>query len=110
MGGIRALAADIFATAAAAPPYSDQTVLNLLLLREPYLATTLFDDDGAGWACHAHTMARQSRGERLSYRFRGREPLFDGNVVYTAGGHPFCVVHQYDRVPSWKQALEARFG
>jgi hypothetical protein len=107
----RDLALNIFTGCAARNvPYSDQASLNLLLSLEPYRSLVLFDDGTLGWACQAGTMAAEARGPELSYRFRGVEPLFDGDAVYTRDGTPFCIVHQYDRVPHWKQAIEKRFG
>lgn len=35
---------------------------------------------------------------------------FDGKMVTPDGGPPFCIVHQYDRVPKLKQAFEAMYG
>jgi hypothetical protein len=90
--------------------YSDQSALNILLSLTPYRDLTRFDDGTGGWACQAATMVRSARGVELSYQFRGHEPLFDGDTVYTSTGRPFCVVHQYDRIPAWKIALEKRFG
>lgn len=90
--------------------YSDQASLNVLLALEPYRELTLFDDGSLGWACEAGTMSASARGPALSYRFQGREPLFDGDAVYTRAGRLFCIVHQYDRIASWKVALERRFA
>jgi hypothetical protein len=90
--------------------YSDQACLNVLLSLEPYRDLTLFDDGTLGWACQGGTMSSQARGPALSYRFRGAEPLFDGHAVHTRAGVPFCIVHQYDRIASWKVGLERRFA
>lgn len=90
--------------------YADQSALNVLLSLGPYAGHTLFDEGALGWACQAATMVRTSRGPELSYRFQGLEPLFDGHRVFTASGRPFCIVHQYDRVPHWKVAFERQFA
>jgi len=90
--------------------YADQSALNMLLALWPFRERTLFDDGRYGWACQANTMAAAARGPELSYRFRDREPLFDGDTVYTADGTRYCIVHQYDRIPYWKHNLEKKFG
>ena len=90
--------------------YADQAALNVLLSLEPYSGVTFFDRGEAGWACEAATMVGSARGPDLSYKFAGLEPLFDGDAVYTRGGRPYCVVHQYDRIPAWKVRLEKRFA
>ena len=84
--------------------YSDQASLNVLLSLLPYRQLALFDGGDLGWACEAVTMVAAARGPDLSYKFSEREPLFDGDVVYTSAGKPFCIVHQYDRIPHWRCA------
>lgn len=90
--------------------YSDQASLNVLLSLEPYRQMTLFDGGDRGWACEAITMVAEVRGPELSYKYRGSEPLFDGDAVYTRAGKRFCIVHQYDRVPYWKMRLQEKFS
>jgi hypothetical protein len=90
--------------------YADQASLNILLSLSPYRQLTLFDSGDLGWACQTVTMVAAARGPELSYKFRGAEPLFDGDVAYTRAGKPFCIVHQYDRIPHWKMCLEKKFG
>ena len=39
------------------------------------------------------------------------EPLFkDSGVVVTNGGTTFAMVHQYDRVPEWKEKIEELYS
>ena len=49
---------------------------------------TLFDSGDLGWACEAVTMVAATRGADLLYKFRGTEPLFDGDVVCTRAANP----------------------
>lgn len=90
--------------------YADQASLNVLLSLSPYADITLFDRGDLGWACQAATMVRTARGPERSSKFQGTEPLFDGDTAFTSAGRPFCIVHQYDRVPHWKVALERKFA
>jgi hypothetical protein len=90
--------------------YSDQASLNVLLSLDPYRSMTLFDRGDLGWACEAATMVASARGADLSYMFLGDEPLFDGDRAHTARGTPYCIVHQYDRIPAWKACFERKFG
>lgn len=90
--------------------YADQASLNVLLSLEPYRSVTLFDRGDLGWACEAATMVASARGADLSYKFLGDEPLFDGDRAHTARGTPYCIVHQYDRIPAWKACFERKFG
>lgn len=107
----RDLALNLYlACAAKKVSYADQASLNVLLSLLPYRQLALFDVGDLGWACQAGTMVAAARGPDLSHKFRGSEPLFDGDVVYTRDGKPFCIVHQYDRIPHWKLRLEKQFG
>jgi hypothetical protein len=37
------------------------------------------------------------------------EPMFVDGTVLTSTGKPFCIVHQYDRVPEWKQYVMEKY-
>lgn len=91
--------------------YTDQAALNVLLSLEPYRSVTRFNDADADWACQAATVAAGSE-----YRTRtGKSapdwtPGFDGENVYARNGQKYCLVHQYDRVPEWRDRLQARYA
>jgi len=92
-------------------PYTDQAALNLLLSLEPYRQVTQINDVDQSWACQAATTAVDSTyaAEHLNHR-SSRGPVFDGQFVRTPGGEPYCLVHQYDRVPTWRDRLESRYS
>jgi hypothetical protein len=35
--------------------------------------------------------------------------MVNGEVT-TSEGHPYTIVHQYDRVPFWRETLEVKYG
>lgn len=93
-------------------PNPDQAVLNVMLHTQPYKDVTLFCSQADGWACHAGTTADPSKIESFRPYLLEEEPNFsaEDGKVYTAKGDLFTVVHQYDRNPTWKKAIEARYG
>jgi hypothetical protein len=38
------------------------------------------------------------------------EPKFEDGVFKTSLGRPFVIVHQYDRVPEWKEFVMKKYG
>jgi hypothetical protein len=90
--------------------YSDQAALNTILSLEPYRRITRFSLSEDGWACHAGTVADPAMAEKYRTKLREPVPVFDGHCVYTASGLKYSVVHQYDRVPQWRDAFIAKYG
>lgn len=88
----------------------DQAVFNVLIQTEPYKSTTFFADQKNGWACQAGTTVDPSKIERFRPFLTEAEPIFEDGVVKTSFGEPFCIVHQYDRVPDWKKFVEKKYG
>lgn len=88
----------------------DQAVFNVLIQTEPYKSTTFFADQKHGWACQAGTTVDPSKIERFRPFLTEDEPIFEDGVVKTSLGEPFCIVHQYDRVPEWKKFVEKKYG
>jgi len=37
------------------------------------------------------------------------EPKFDGEYVYTSTGEKYTLVHQYNRIPEWKEKIEKKY-
>ena len=88
----------------------DQAVFNVLIQTEPYKSTTFFADQKHGWSCQAGTTVDPSKIERFRPFLTEDEPIFEDGVVKTSFGEPFCIVHQYDRVPEWKKFVEKKYG
>lgn len=84
---------------------ADQSGYNLLLDMEPYRSAVQSATAEDGFACQAGTMAAPGPVPALRPYLVEMEPVFDGEAVRTAGGRLYSIVHQYDRVPEWKQAI-----
>jgi hypothetical protein len=83
-------------------PIVDQAVFNYLVQSYPYKDTVKFVSQSDTWAEQAGVNVDPSKIEEYRPFLLHKEPLFDNGVVKTAAGKPFCIVHQYDRVPLWK--------
>ena len=88
----------------------DQAALNILLSLEPYKSITRFSESEDAWACQAGTTVDPSKINKYKKYLTEPEPHFDGNYVYTSEGIKFCIVHQYDRVPSWKYLISEKYN
>jgi hypothetical protein len=108
---IKDLVFNIFINATNRPiPIVDQAVYNVLIQTQPYKDITLFAPQSAGWAVQAGTTVDPSKIDMFRPFLTESEPLFEDGVVKTSKGKPFCIVHQYDRVPEWKKFVMNKYN
>lgn len=108
---IKDLVFNIFTNATNRPiPIVDQAVYNVLIQTQPYKDITLFAPQSAGWAVQAGTTVDPSKIDMFRPFLTESEPIFEGGVVKTSKGKPFCIVHQYDRVPEWKKFVMNKYN
>lgn len=97
-------------------PNPDQAAVNILLAR-PFRDRFLRLLPQDAWACQAGTTNDPLKIEK--YRPCLVDPADEQNkiddfgsgpVVVNADGEPFYLVHQYDRVPEWKDVLLRKYG
>lgn len=89
---------------------SDQALMNFIISMSPYQETSLFVRSEDAWAAQLGTTADPTKVEGFRTALLDPSPSFVNGEVVTATGIPFAIVHQYDRVPAWKTALESKFG
>jgi hypothetical protein len=87
----------------------DQAALNLLLNMETYKKITKFATSEDGWACQAGTTADPSKIVKFRPNLLEPEPSWDGEYATTSKGKRHAVLHQWDRVPEWKDVIEKRY-
>jgi hypothetical protein len=87
-------------------PICDQAVFNLLVATQPYKEICLRTED---WACEAGTVADPSKISNFRPNLLCQEPIFHSNFVYSQRNFLFPIVHQYDRVPAWSEAIINRY-
>jgi hypothetical protein len=89
--------------------YPDQAAANLLLHFTQYLDLTRFATAESGWTCTAGTTADPRVISKYKPMLTEPEPRLNDFQVVTSLGTPYCLVHQYDRVPSWLDRLKQRY-
>ena len=87
----------------------DQAALNVLLQLEPYKSITNFAMSEDGYAAQLGTTGPQVAG-KYGDKLVEKSPILVDNMVCTSNGQVFSLVHQYDRVPEWKELIEKKYG
>ena len=102
---------NIFTNAVNRPiPIVDQAVYNVLIQTQPYKDVTYFAKQLDGWACQAGTTVDPSKIQSFRPKLLEKEPTFEDGIVKTSLGYPFTIVHQYDRVPEWKDYIMKKYN
>ena len=86
----------------------DQAAVNILLNMKSYKDITNFAMSEDGYAAQLGTTGPQVAG-KYADKLVEKSPILVDNMVCTSDGRPFSIVHQYDRVPEWKQMIEKKY-
>ena len=86
----------------------DQAAVNILLNMKPYKDITNFAMSEDGYAAQLGTTGPQVAG-KYADKLVEKSPILVDNMVCTSEGKPFAIVHQYDRVPEWKEIIEKKY-
>ena len=92
---------------------ADQAAYNIMLNMLPYNdgSYTHFSQLSDGWTCNLHVTNKPDQLEEFGPHLLEPRPVFkDGQVVTGATGQPYVIVHQYDRVPEWKEYFYNKYG
>lgn len=87
----------------------DQAALNVLLNLQPYKDITNFATSESGYAAQLGTTADPNKIEEFKKVLLEPTPYLEDGIVKTSTGVPFSIVHQYDRVPAWKNIIESKY-
>lgn len=87
----------------------DQASYNLTLSLSPWFEITQFTTHDDGWACQCGTTVDPNKINDFRPHILDCEPNWDGEYALTPEGKKYCVVHQYNRVPEWKEVIEKRY-
>ena len=88
----------------------DQAALNLLLSFEPYKDITRFNSHDTNWACQCGTTMDPNKIDTLRPHLLDIEPRMVDDFVVNSENEKYVLVHQYNRVPEWKNILESKYG
>jgi len=90
---------------------ADQAAYNILLGFGPWKdfahTTTLKE----AWAINAHVTNKPDLIQKLEPYLLEKRPHMNGEgFICNDDGVPFCIVHQYDRVPEWMEYYSKKYG
>lgn len=88
----------------------DQAAYNVLLDSFAYQSITRFAMSEDGWACQAGTTVDPTKMHQFRAHLLEPEPLWTGSRATTSKGEEFAIVHQWDRIPAWKDSIERAYG
>jgi len=91
-------------------PNPDQAAYNLLLSLEPWKSLTKFSYSEDGWACQAGTTVDPEKIENFRPKLLEKEPLWTGLNSTTSTGQIHYILHQWDRIKNWHNAIETLYG
>jgi len=108
---VRDLICNIFVATQGRPiPICDQSTFNFMISMSPYKETSVYLRSEDAWAAQLGTTGDPTKIEQFRPFLIEAEPKMENGEVTTSTGIPFTIVHQYDRVPYWKNVLEAKYG
>lgn len=109
---IRDLACMIFNMSVNRPiPIVDQSTFNMMISLEPYRSTTSFMKSEDGWACQLGTTVDPMKIDSFKPHLLEDCPVMrDELVVTNKNNKEYAIVHQYDRVPVWKNIIEKKYS
>jgi uncharacterized protein YozE (UPF0346 family) len=107
---MRDLAINIFTSCTNRPiPICDQSTFNFMISQHPYTDTCKYAKSEDGWACQLGTTADPSKMTDFEPKLLEARPTLKDDKITTSTGEPYYIVHQYDRVPAWRNIVEARY-
>ena len=108
---LRDLCLNIFVASTNSPiSICDQSTFNFLISQHPYTDLNLYAKSEHGWACQLGTTADPTKLEQFKPFLLEKLPKLDGDKVVTSTGLEYTIVHQYDRVPEWRELIEKKYG
>lgn len=108
---MRDLMLSIFVATQGRPiPICDQSTFNFMVSMSPYKETSLYMKSENGWACQLGTTADPTKFEQFkSFLLEAQPKMLNGEIT-TSEENSYSIVHQYDRVPFWRETIEAKYG
>jgi len=102
---------NIFAAAIGRPiPICDQSTFNFMIQSTWFRKASVYLRSEDAWAAQLGTTGDPNKIEQFRPMLVEAEPKMENGEVVTSTGIPFTIVHQYDRVPQWRELIEAKYG
>lgn len=87
----------------------DQAAYNVLINSLPWRNITRFTQSEECWAAQLGTTGPQI-AHKYGQLLTEPSPILRDGLVCNSQGEPFSIVHQYDRVPEWKDIIMERYA
>ena len=87
-----------------------RNLFNLMISMAPYLYTSHYLKSEDAWACQLGTTADPNKLQQFKPFILEPLPRLINGKITTSTGVPFTIVHQYDRVPAWKEIIEVQYA
>jgi hypothetical protein len=107
-------------------PIVDQAVYNFLINQVPFKDEVLVATNKLGWAAQLgvtkgaieagagdigmSVLQNPSLMDEYIKLYQDAQPIINGASVTNEDGREFCIVHQWDRIPSLKAEIERKYG
>jgi hypothetical protein len=91
-------------------PQPDQAAMNILIHTNPFKNCTYKAKQEDGWCCQLGTTLDPRIKDIYAPFLLEPLPNIIGNSVMTSTNKPFCLVHQYDRVPGLNEIIMAKYS
>ena len=89
---------------------ADQAAYNIMMGWRQYNRTTHIARLKDAWACNLHVTNKPDQLSQFGPFLLEPRPTFENGLVVNENKTPFCIVHQYDRVPELKNYYEEKYG
>jgi len=110
-GSIKDLTAAIFQMSLNRADWvADQAAYNIMMGWRQYNRTSHIARLKDAWACNLHVTNKPDQMSQFGPYLLEPRPTFENGLVVNENKTPFCVVHQYDRVPELKKFVIEKFG
>lgn len=90
-------------------PQPDQAAMNILVHTQPFKDCTYKANQEDGWCCQLGTTLDPKIKDKYAPFLLEPVPNFVGDTFISSTDEPYCLVHQYDRVPEIKEIIEKKY-
>jgi hypothetical protein len=88
----------------------DQAAMNILIHTQPFIDITYKANQEEGWCCQLGTTLDPKIKDKYTPLLLEPTPNFVDDLFVNSNGVPYCLVHQYDRVPVIKEIIEKKYN
>lgn len=90
-------------------PQPDQAAMNILIHTQPFIDCVYKANQEDGWCCQLGTTLDPKIKDRYAPFLLEPIPNFINGVFVNSKGIPYCLAHQYDRIPDIKEIIENKY-